>query len=137
MSPEQRLILLAVGALLLAALAAWVLYRVRTTPLERERKRRLMVNRVGRMTDGMLTDLDENMLYYRYSAMGVDYDNSQDVSALAEFLPPDRDALVGMVTVKYAPRNPANSIVICEDWSGLRARPDSAAQPAANSSIQA
>ena len=27
----------------------------------------------------------------------------------------------GPATVKYSPRNPANSIVICEEWSGLRA----------------
>jgi hypothetical protein len=31
-------------------------------------------------------------------------------------------ALAGPAIVKYIPRNPANSIVICEEWSGLRAR---------------
>ena len=30
--------------------------------------------------------------------------------------------LVGPVTLKYSTRNPANSIIICEEWSGLRQR---------------
>jgi hypothetical protein len=28
-------------------------------------------------------------------------------------------ALLGPALVKFDPRNPANSIVICEEWSGL------------------
>jgi hypothetical protein len=28
--------------------------------------------------------------------------------------------LIGPASLKYAPRNPANSILICERWSGLR-----------------
>ena len=36
-------------------------------------------------------------------------------------LPEDPDRLIGPVYMKYTPRNPANSIIVCEQWSGLRA----------------
>jgi len=137
MSPEVRVILLAAGAIILMALAAWILHTVRMTPAERERRRREMVNRIGRMKDGVLTDVDETTLYYRYSIMGVEYDNSQDVSDLADCLPADRNGLVGTVTLKYAPRNPANSIVVCEDWSGLRRSADSGAISAIDDTVRA
>jgi hypothetical protein len=137
MSPNERLILLSIGAVVLMALAAWILYKVRTTPAERERRRRMMVNRVGRMRDGLLRDVDETTVYYSYTAGGVDYDNSQDVSELAEYLPEDRNSLIGTVTLKYAPRNAANSIVICEDWSGLRSGADRTAESALDNSVRA
>jgi len=38
--------------------------------------------------------------------------------------------LVGVANLKYSPKNPANSILICEEWSGLRAKgAPQAAQP--------
>ena len=46
----------------------------------------------------------------------------EDVSALVEKLPADRDKLIGVASMKYASNNPANSILICEEWSGLRVR---------------
>jgi hypothetical protein len=125
MSPELRLILLILAAIGLVALAGWILYRVRSTPAERERRRRMMVNRIGRMTDGMLTDFNEEVIYYSYTAGGVDYANAQDISVLGEYLPENRNSLIGSVTLKYVPRNPANSIVICEEWSGVRPETES------------
>ena len=120
MSPNQRLILLGMLAALLIALMAWILLRLRMTPAERERRRRLLVDRVGRMSDGMLTDVDGDTLYFTYTVRGVDYAASQDVSALGGHVPEDRNALIGHVTLKYSPRNPPNSILVCEQWSGLR-----------------
>jgi hypothetical protein len=38
-------------------------------------------------------------------------------------LPDDTERLGGMVTIKYSGQNPANSILICEEWSGLRLPP--------------
>ena len=35
-------------------------------------------------------------------------------------LPAEPDRLIGVVSLKYSPKNPANSILICEEWSGLR-----------------
>jgi len=91
-----------------------------------------MINRIGRMSDAMLTDAHGDTLYYLYTVNGVDYNASQDVSALRDRVPAEPSLLIGNVTLKYAPRNPANSIVLCEDWSGLRARPQGAGAVAAS-----
>jgi len=50
----------------------------------------------------------------------VEYTASQDVSALRELLPDDPSVVNGVVFVKYDSRNPANSMILSEDWSGLR-----------------
>jgi len=120
MTLDQYLFLLGLLAVILMGLAGWILYRRRLTPAERERRRRLLVNRIGRMSDATLTNADEKRLYYSYTVMGVNYATSQDVSELQEMLPADHDALIGPVTLKYVPGNPANSILLCEEWSGLR-----------------
>jgi hypothetical protein len=52
----------------------------------------------------------------------VAYSTGQDISELRELLPADPERLIGPVTLKYSPKNPANSIVLCERWSGLRVR---------------
>ncbi len=122
MTADLWIILLAIVAVLLIGATVLILYRMRVTPEERERRRCEMVNRIGRMTDGMLTDVTSDAVFFVYSVMGVDYETSQDLSAFAESLPEDRDSLAGPVTIKYSPRNPANSIVLCEGWSGLRTR---------------
>ena len=122
MSPTLELILLALLAGFLVALGVWTVRLVRVAPAERERRRRLQVNRCGRMSDGMLTDVSADTLYFSYSVRGVEYTASQEVTSLRELLPEDRDSLIGAVTLKYLPRNPANSIVVCEEWSGLRRR---------------
>ncbi len=43
----------------------------------------------------------------------------QDVSSLQERIPTSL-SIEGSVSVKYDARNPANSIVLAEQWSGLR-----------------
>ncbi len=115
-----RLGLLGLLAGALLALAYWILTRIRLTPLQRERRRREMVNRIGRTHDGFLTDVTPGLLAYQYSVNGVDYSTSQDVHDLTDRIPEDPSNLIGHVNIKYAPRNPANSILLCENWSGLR-----------------
>lgn len=105
--------------LLLWAGVAIVMWK-RRNPRERERRRRLAVNLHGRMGDGTITDCQEDALHYTYSIRGVEYATAQDVSTLREFLPEDPALLVGPVTLKYSSNNPANSILLCEEWSGLR-----------------
>ena len=56
-----------------------------------------------------------------YTVRGVHYTASQDVSALREFLPAEAHRLIGVSGLKYSSKNPANSILVCEEWSGLRA----------------
>ena len=117
LTPNQRLALLMVLAGVLFALAVQILLRLRVSPSEKERRRRLKLNALGRMGDGVLTDVQDGALYYSYSVSGVTYTTAQDAGAL---LPAGARVLMGPVTLKYLARNPANSIVICEHWSGLR-----------------
>ena len=72
------------------------------------------------MGDATIIDVREDVLYYIYEVRGVEYSTSQDVSDFHDMLPPDTSVLIGLVGLKYSPGNPANSIVICEQWSGLR-----------------
>ena len=105
----------------LVALAVWIAMRVHGTPEKRERKRRLNVHRQGRLGDAMISEASDETLYYFYTVRGVHYTASQDVSALREYLPADPHRLIGVSGLKYSSKNPANSILVCEEWSGLRA----------------
>jgi hypothetical protein len=107
---------------LLAALAVWIVFQRRLTPEEKERRRREAVNRSRRTTEGLITEATEELIHYQYELRGVQYFASQDVTALRARLPEDPNRLVGPASVKYDPKNPANSIVVCEEWSGLPER---------------
>jgi hypothetical protein len=108
-------------SLALIALAIWVVLRVHGTPEKRERQRRLNVHRQGRVGDAMISEATDHTLYYFYTVRGVHYTASQDVSTLREYLPADAHRLIGVAGLKYSSKNPANSILVCEEWSGLRA----------------
>ncbi len=124
--PDPRLLWPSVGAgLCLAAGAGFYFYfRFRSTPGERERKRRLTLHHEGRLADANVTDIGDAAVYYAYTVRGVEYSASQDISALHDRLPQDPTRLLGPAMLKYDPGNPANSIVLCEEWSGLRLRRD-------------
>ena len=107
-------------SLALIAVAVWILMRVHGTPEKRERKRRLNVHRQGRLADAMISEASDSTLYYFYTVRGVHYTASQDVSTLREYLPADPHRLIGVSGLKYSSKNPANSILVCEEWSGLR-----------------
>jgi glutamine synthetase adenylyltransferase len=104
--------------LILIAYRAWK--RSRTTPEERERQRRLWLVATGKMGDASLVEIRDDLVFYSYAVRGVEYTASQDVSRLTQRVPTDLSAMAA-VSVKYDPRNPANSIVIAEEWTGLRA----------------
>jgi hypothetical protein len=113
---------LALGVVLVG-LAAVLGYRawksLRITPEEIERRRRAELVAQGKMGDAQLVEMREGFLFYSYAVRGVEYTASQDVSLLQERLPRDF-SIAGPVSVKYDARNPANSIVVAEEWSGLR-----------------
>ena len=94
---------------------------MQSNPEKRERKRRLDLHQNGRLWDALITEASESMLYYSYSVGGVQYEASQDVSTLRDLLPPEPERLIGPASITYSSRNPAKSILICEEWSGLRA----------------
>lgn len=111
-----------IGGLLVASAAYLGILkylRSRPSPEEIERRRRLEVNDSGKVGSGEITDVDGSLLIYSYTIAGVEYMASQDVSALEQMLPGDPMKMIGTVGIKFDPRNPANSIVICEKWSGI------------------
>jgi hypothetical protein len=114
---------------------------------EAERERRSYINRVGRIVDGQVLEIVEEtvdagtsthsglfakrrterakppnhkMLLYTYSISGVTYEAAQDISGLEEQACLERVVAGQPVGVKYDPANPSNSILIADDWSGLR-----------------
>ena len=95
----------------------WV--RSRVTPEERERRRREGLVATGKMGDATLTEIRDDALVYSYDVRGIEYTASQDISVLKSYIPADLSAL-DSVLVRYDSRNPANSIVLAERWSGLR-----------------
>ena len=127
--PAQAVTLFLAGVLLaLVAVAGYRAWRgSRVTPAERERMRCTALAERGKLGDASLVDVRGEMVFYSYAIRGVEYTASQDVSSLREYLPTDEE-LSGPVWVRYDPRNPANSIVLAESWTGLRSRSQSAAQ---------
>jgi hypothetical protein len=118
---EAVLLALAVVLVMLGALIGYRAWkRSRITPEERERRRRAALVGRGKMSDAMLVEIRDDLLFYSYGVRGVEYTASQDVSMLKGQMPPDFST-IDAVSVKYDPRNPANSIVLAEQWSGLRA----------------
>ena len=111
---------LALLATLLIAAGVWLYLNSRQTAAQRERRRRLAISRTGRMGDAMIVDVRDCVLFYSYEVRGVAYTTSQDASDFKDLLPADTSTLIGPAGLKYSSRNPANSIVICEEWSGLR-----------------
>jgi hypothetical protein len=108
-------------------LRAW--RRSRISPDEKERRRRLMLLSNGKMGDADLLEIRDDLLIYSYTVRGVEYTASQDISGLKALLPGDLASL-RPVLVKYDPRNPANSIVLAEEWSGLQAAWQASSHPA-------
>ena len=133
------------GTLAVAATAAaiggvtWFLLRKpRPTPEDLERLRREQLAIKGRITDGSITetaeghihhmaDIEEThitpqLIVYNYRIAGVAYEAAQDVTTLSDLV---RDVRTDLpIQVRYEPHNPANSIIVAENWSGLRLSAD-------------
>jgi len=126
---DPRLIAALVLAAVLLCILVWLFIRWRTpSPEEVERRRRERVALEGRICDGVIVDArtlngedsvspTPEVLVYSYRLAGVTYNCAQDVSRLA-------DRIVGFrldqpIQIRYDPRNPGNSILVSESWSGL------------------
>ena len=81
------------------------------------------------ITDGTVIDVNEiqiggseeiQLLVFRYDVAGVSYEASQDVTTLRHRVDLHSCRSGLMTSIKYDPSNPGNSIVIAEDWTGLR-----------------
>ncbi|HUV68904.1 MAG TPA: hypothetical protein VMW15_04525 [Terracidiphilus sp.] len=121
-----------------SAVVLWLVFRKRPTVEELERARRVFLVKSGRLVDGMLLDVCEveapiqekkkdpvprtlTMLLFSYRIAGAEYQCSQDVTNLSEVVDAAQVRAGFPCTVRYQPGNPQNSIVIAEEWTGLRA----------------
>lgn len=109
-------------------LSHWLRSR-RMTPEERERERRLRLSISGRICDGTVLDVQElsqnghramQLIIYRYDVGGVSYEASQDITHLRQFIDVHSCKLGLPTSIRYDPQNPSDSIVISENWIGLR-----------------
>jgi hypothetical protein len=134
--PSARfyVLLMACAATVLAGTLGLVILsrRRRKTPEEAERFRRLDVNRRGRVTHGQIVDVLEpepgkkgaRLVVFKYEVAGVTYEAAQDISTLPNVIPKFRRATGQMIRLKYAIERPTNSIIACEEWSGVPEGPE-------------
>lgn len=122
---------LAVGLACAGGMAAWLATRRRPDEEQQERERRAQLVRGGRIIDGTILDYAEvdgageqprevHFVLYQYEIGGVAYQCSQEVSGLRDRVKAE-DLRAGFpCSVRYDVRRPENSIVVAENWSGLR-----------------
>ena len=141
-------LLLAIGGGSIAALAliAYAFIRPAADPEAEERKRRLHLNLIGRIAEGQVVELAQHpappsekrrgilgrraqpltdngprsLVSYSYSISGVTYHTAQDITGLESQVRVERLVAGYPTSVKYDPSNPSDSIVVADDWSGLR-----------------
>jgi hypothetical protein len=138
---------LATSVLCVGGVTAWLVFRRRPTAEEIERERRAHLVRAGRIIDGTILDVRESdgseaeirhaaigqadpavaapfqdihFILYKYEIGGVTYECSQDVTTLRDHVKPEDLRLSFPCSVRYDVRRPENSIVVAENWSGLR-----------------
>ena len=110
----------------------WYVFWNRLSAEELERLRREELALTGRITDGAILDArtlnneesvspTPDILVYSYSVAGLTYNCAQDVSTLPDEVAGFR--IDQSVQVRYDPRNPGNSIIVSESWTGLWQRP--------------
>ena len=124
-----RLYGLVTGGVALLATYAFLRRKPKTAD-DLERERRTWLERTGRITDGTVIDVQElavaenhhaaTMLIYHYDVAGVSYECSQDVTYLRHWINLHSCRLGLPTSVKYDPQNPGNSLVVSENWMGLR-----------------
>jgi len=119
----------AAAAATLGGVIAWLALRKRPTAEELEFERRQFLAQSGRLVDGTLLDVCEveaddgrtlKMLLFSYRMGGVDYECSQDITAMGAVVDESQVRAGFPCSVRYQPGNPQNSIVVAEGWSGLR-----------------
>jgi len=140
--------MLAMGGAAVAAIAmiAYAFFRPKENPEEIERKRRLHLNQIGRIAEGQVVELvahapepreksknlfgsrpeplvdlnPRQLVSYSYAISGVTYHTAQDITGLESQVRFDKLVAGQPASIKYDPSNPTDSILVADDWSGLR-----------------
>jgi hypothetical protein len=128
------------------AMIAYAFFRPAVDPEEAERKRRLHLNQIGRIAEGQVVELAEHdaepppasrgifkskpqplvanrsrqLVSYSYAISGVTYHTAQDITGLESQVRLERLVAGQPASIKYDPSNPVDSILVADDWSGLR-----------------
>lgn len=116
------------GAALLAGGVGYWIRAHRKTAAQIERERRHRLSQHGRICDGTVLDVQEvqsngtgaQFIVYTYEIGGVAYEASQDITQLRHLVDIHSCKLGLPTSIRYDPQNPGNSIVIAEEWTGLR-----------------
>jgi len=141
----KMLLALGGGSALAIVLIVYAFVHPKVDPEEAERKRRLHLNQIGRIAEGQVVDLSEQpstleesrglvgsrakkagnqrpryMVSYSYSISGVTYHTAQDITGLESQVQFNRLMAGQQASVKYDPSNPSDSILVADDWYGLR-----------------
>ncbi|HET6932559.1 MAG TPA: hypothetical protein VFI45_19700 [Candidatus Acidoferrum sp.] len=142
----KMLLMIGGGSLAALALIAYAFARPPADPEAEERKRRLHLNLIGRIAEGQVVELAQHpapevekpaglfgthskpladgrprsLVSYSYSISGVTYHTAQDITGLESQVKIERLVTGYPTSVKYDPANPSDSIVVADDWSGLR-----------------
>ncbi len=131
MDQNTRLIATLAASVAGVFLVAWIIIRIRhwrrRSPEEIEKLRRLDIHRRGRIVSGQILDFTEpesgkpgaRLVIYKYDVAGVTYESAQDICALPRIVTLVRRRIGRVISVKVDPRVPANSILACEQWSGV------------------
>ena len=104
------------------------------------------MNQVGRIAEGQVVELAEHealpprasrgifgskpqpitnnrarqLVSYSYAISGVTYHTAQDITGLESQVRLERLVAGQPASIKYDPSNPVDSILVADDWSGLR-----------------
>ena len=141
-------VVLVMGGAAAAALAmiAYAFFRPAENPEQVERRRRLHLNQIGRIAEGQVVELVEHppeqrparkglfgasaqpladmrprhLVSYSYAISGVTYHTAQDITGLEGQIRLGRLVAGQPASIKYDPANPSDSILVADDWSGLR-----------------
>jgi hypothetical protein len=134
------------AAIAAAAMIGYAFFRPTEPPEAIERKRRLHLNQIGRIAEGQVVDLVEHppeppapkkisfgsrarplahsgprhLVSYSYAISGVTYHTAQDITGLESQVRFERLVTGQPASIKYDPANPSDSILVADDWSGLR-----------------
>lgn len=144
-SDPKAVLALAVAVLAAIGVLFYTFFRPSSDPEEAERKRRLHLNQIGRIAEGQVVELVEHpaeekpapkglfgsksrpldgrlrhIVSYSYSISGVTYQTGQDITGLESQVRLERLVAGQPASIKYDPSNPVDSILVADDWSGLR-----------------
>jgi len=147
LASDWKLILtMGVAAIAAISMIAYAFLRPTEHPEDAERKRRLHLNQIGRIAEGQVVEFAEHapeppatkkvafgsrvrpvahsgprhLVSYSYAISGVTYHTAQDITGLEGQVRFERLVTGQPASIKYDPANPSDSILVADDWSGLR-----------------